>query len=141
MKICLASHCDINAAYVDTEVPSELHRASVDQLNMGQDGSMEMPLKSLAKSTNKPCCHFDSRSHREGHRNNDQFTIHRPTFRWLDNGSNLTAISLHTIFVRAVTGLLRVVAIKASLIKCKDYMLIPFSKRIKRPTHLYRTKK
>lgn len=51
---------DINAVEVETEVPSELHRAFVDQVNPGWEGAMEMPPKSLATSTNKPCCHFDS---------------------------------------------------------------------------------
>lgn len=32
---CLPSHCDINAVDTETEVPSELHRAFVDQLNTG----------------------------------------------------------------------------------------------------------
>lgn len=119
MKMRLAALSDINAICVEKEVSSEVHCAFVDQLNMGGDGSMEMPLKSQTKSTNKSCCHFDSQSHREGHRNNDQFTIHRLTFRWLNNGSKLTAISLHAKFVKAVTRLL-CRWIKASLTKHKN---------------------
>lgn len=56
----LLFHCDINAMDVETEVPPELHRVFADQVNLGCEGSMEVPHKSLATSTNKPCCHFDS---------------------------------------------------------------------------------
>lgn len=46
VKLCLPSHCDINAVDVETEVPSELFRAFVDQADEGWDGSMEMPPES-----------------------------------------------------------------------------------------------
>lgn len=74
---------------------------------------MEMPPKSLATSTNKPCCHFDCRV-TEGHGNNDQITIHRMTFRWFNNYGKFTAIPLHAKFVKAVIHQLYLAGIKAS---------------------------
>lgn len=115
VKLCLPSHCDINAVDVETEVPSELHRALQTKWTRAEMGQWKCPRNPWQHLLISPAVILTLQSHGEGHRNNDQFAIHRLTFRRHNNDDNVTAISPHPKFVKVVSHLLWLAGIKALL--------------------------